>query len=368
MFAIINNDIKNHELNRRAEWIDVAKFLAILAVMVDHTNSQLYTNPKVGYLSYYSVSLFILMMGVTTFWSLERQNEGFGKRIAQKCWGIYRPYLVATLIFCIAAYKCFDLETFINHTIHFSVCAPYYYICLYMQLVVISPLIYAVFKFASKKKNGIIYEVIGLVLVLVISSITTINTNILSIYGGGGKLFGGTYLILLYVGMWFGKYYDKIELKKFQTIIVLVVSGMATIGWSLFITVNTLQIDSHIPFGAGLNPPSVSLCTYAILLALSLFALGRLLSFKEQSVFSKGFKALAFMGKHTLYIFLYHRFFLDMVFPAVRLQTGMQISNIWIKRIAYFVCMISGSMLVEVIIEKIHKCIVRAYKNRIMLE
>lgn len=56
--------------NRRIYWVDIAKFLAILAVMTDHTNGVLYSSHYIAYMSYFSVSLFILMMGVTSVCSL----------------------------------------------------------------------------------------------------------------------------------------------------------------------------------------------------------------------------------------------------------------------------------------------------------
>ena len=52
---------------QRADWIDAAKLVAILGVLVDHTQNVLYSNHRIADCSYYSVGLFIFLMGVTGY-------------------------------------------------------------------------------------------------------------------------------------------------------------------------------------------------------------------------------------------------------------------------------------------------------------
>ena len=49
------------------EWINGAKFIAILAVMVDHTNGVLYTNSQISWASYFSVTVFFIRNNVFLF-------------------------------------------------------------------------------------------------------------------------------------------------------------------------------------------------------------------------------------------------------------------------------------------------------------
>ena len=86
------------QTKERTKWVDVAKFMAIIAVMIDHTNGLLYTNQHVAYFSYYSVSLFIVVMGMTTMWSYRKGGNLFQK-VRKKCLGIIRPYIIATIIY-----------------------------------------------------------------------------------------------------------------------------------------------------------------------------------------------------------------------------------------------------------------------------
>lgn len=51
----------------RIAWIDCAKFAAIVGVLIDHTNGILYRNADIAAASYYSVSLFILLTGISSY-------------------------------------------------------------------------------------------------------------------------------------------------------------------------------------------------------------------------------------------------------------------------------------------------------------
>ena len=338
---------------KRSKWIDIAKFMAIIAVLIDHTNGILYSNPQIAYFSYYSVSLFILVMGITSYWSMNKENRNVVVQIKKKCWGILRPYLVATFIYCIVQDKFFDLNLYLKHLIHFNASGPLYYVLLYIQLVIITPVIYTIFKFSEKKRNGVLVEIIGLIIVLFLSSITTNYSDLLSVYGGGGKLLGGSYLILFYLGMWIGKYQIKIRLKKYEAILVFILSLTITILWWKFIAIDRLQIDSYVPYGRGFNPPSISFGTYGILWALTICILGKVLVCFNIS--SKIIDLISYLGKHTLYIFLYHRLFLDFVLPHLALN------NLWVKRCVYFGVMLIGSIVIEFILKEAYRGVLKMY-------
>lgn len=63
---------KRGKMKERIEWIDCAKLIAIVAVAVDHCNGFLYTKPIVATMSYYSVSLFVLLAGISLWTAYER--------------------------------------------------------------------------------------------------------------------------------------------------------------------------------------------------------------------------------------------------------------------------------------------------------
>lgn len=171
-------------------WINLAKFAAIIAVLVDHTNRVLYTRRSVAMFSYYSVSLFIFIMGVTTYLSFKRNIGMVGKKVSKQILGILVPYIIATFIYQITRYKQFDFMQFLKYLVSFNISGPFYYVLLYIQLLLISPVIFYFIEFAVKKSDWgrfskMLYLGLGCGVVLAVSSWTTNRTNILNIYGGG---------------------------------------------------------------------------------------------------------------------------------------------------------------------------------------
>lgn len=354
---------KKKETTNRVMWIDVAKFLAIVAVMIDHTSGTLYSSHYVMFFSYYSVSLFIFVLGITTIWEYTSKNiDNTLGWVKLKCLKIVRPYIVANIICGVCIYRRFDFEIILNGLIHFNLIGPFYYVLLYIQLILISPLLFEIFNRADNCTGFITIEIIGLLFMVFISILTTNYSSILGVYGGGGKLFGGTYLILFYLGMWFGKHYNKIynSISSKLAIFFVIITCISTFIWWLFISDNAGQIDSIVPFGEGFNPPSVSLCVYSLLVAAMLFFSEIVLRSYSFVIITKATNIMANIGRHTLYIFLYHLVLAGIVIPGVHQLTGITIYNIWVKRIVYFGMMIIGSVILEIVLEKTHSCIMKA--------
>lgn len=191
-----------------------------------------------------------------------------------------------------------------KYVTRFGISGPFYYVLLYIQLVLICPFLYKLFEYADTKKTAWNWEFFFMLLVLVVSGLTTNYTNILSVYGGGGKLFGGTYLFLFYIGMWFGKYYHKIQMKRLPAIILFEVGVVLTIFWWSFIAANGCKIDIY---------------------------------------------------------FLISSFLFGHCFCRIRNNLGIEIEIAWLRTIVYFGCMILGSYLIEILFEKLHGFLKEAY-------
>ena len=318
----------------------MAKFIAILAVMVDHTNGVLYTHHSVAVASYFSVSLFIFLMGITTFWSYERNVGNLKTKVIQKISAISVSYFLATAVYQVTAYHSFDFGRYVTALINFNASGPFYFVLLYIQLVFVSPFIFYLIKIIGKT-NSKRFAVMNYIFVwggvILLSYFTTNFTNILDIYGGGGKVFGGTYLILLYMGMIFAAYYRYFKADIFLFLIFLALA----FGWWRFECHNQFAIDRKVPFGGGFNPPSITSSTMALLLAGVMFNFGALV--EKNRVLRKYCGMWAWLGSHTLYIFLYHRYFLDFWLGRFKFLQ----ENIWIKRAGYMCVMIFGSIAIE---------------------
>ena len=184
--------------DHRLVWIDCAKFAAIVAVMIDHTKGILYADMDVAIASDYSVSLFILLAGITSYLSAEKyvcKNAG-GRAFLKKTRKMITAYCIATFIYGICFDGSFDLLIYVNRLVRFNASGPFYFVLLYIELMLIFWPLYKLFSMCDDTVNGFIKEAVIWCIVVLAAVITTNYTNILDVYGGGGKLFGGTYLIL----------------------------------------------------------------------------------------------------------------------------------------------------------------------------
>ena len=126
----------------RERWINVAKCMAIFAVMTDHVNGVLYTNQRIATASYFSVSLFILLMGITTFWSFDASKVQISKKVFLRLIGILIPYAVSVFIYYIVVFRSFNWLEYRNYFLNFNISGPHYYVLLYIQLIAIAPVMF----------------------------------------------------------------------------------------------------------------------------------------------------------------------------------------------------------------------------------
>lgn len=106
--------------------------MAIIAVLVDHTYYVLYRNYNITILSFFSVSLFILLMGITTYISeAKHQNKYSGIELGRVN-RILVPYIIATFIYKLVIDYFFDFKTFMLRLVYFNASDPFYFVLLYL--------------------------------------------------------------------------------------------------------------------------------------------------------------------------------------------------------------------------------------------
>ena len=261
---------------------------------------------------------------------------------------------MATFIFSIALDGQFTFLAFWKRLLYFNASAPFYYVALYLQLMAIIPVFAALLRVTSTKKDGIFIEMLVFGATVILSVWTTNHSNILDIYGGGGRLLGGSYLILCYLGMLFGKYRSRISAKPPVAILAWIAGICITLEWGLDMAGRSYWLERYLPIGDGRNPPGFGLGLYAVFMAITLYFMEKALSFSPG--LTRAFRLVSALGKHTLYIFLYHRLFLDFLLPPFFLQ-----SNIWVMRVGYFAGMMGGSIAIEWLCEQIPLCVKNVY-------
>ena len=177
----------------RIEWIDCAKLIAIIAVAVDHCNGFLYTKPHVAVASYYSVSLFVLLAGISIWNAYTRGKEVSFAAQFRRVQKILIAYTIATFIGTYIITRRFDLKTYMTYLLNFDIQGPYYYLVFFIQLIMVAPILLNWCRFVNCKKCKWVLH-LGTIGFLGWFAYSSINyTYILPVHGGG-KYLGGGYL------------------------------------------------------------------------------------------------------------------------------------------------------------------------------
>ena len=332
---------------KQVVWINCAKLIAILAVMTDHVYSILAPGASFQYVTWFSVSLFILLSGMTAFMTGDKlEGMSWLRSFWSKSRKILTAYLAAVLVYELIAVRSFDLLSYLNLLVHFNASGPLYFVALYLQLMLLCKPLFMLIKKMPAGRKGIFAEILVGGIIVAGSVFTTNYTNILDIYGGGGKLFGGTYLILFYLGMLAAKHrwFFSSDCKK--AAICLGCAGPAMLLWAFFIGHDRLNIDLFLPFGAGLNPPGLSLMVMAFLVLVVCYGFFTLLGLCTPG--RKLTMAAGALGRHTLYLFLYHRLFLDVVNSL--LGSSFPVPG---KVVLFYAAMFAGPIVVEFLLKKL---------------
>lgn len=326
------------------QWINCAKAAAILAVLTDHTMDILYTNYKIQWASFYAVSLFIIVSGITSYMSNMYSTLNWGKAYFKSIKKIIMAYLISSAICLVIKTQGFDVIVYLNQIVHFNASLPLYFVSLYLQLMFVSRGLFWILQYCPQNKNGYILEGLLFFIISFVSAITTNYTQILDIYAGGGKVLGGTYLILFYLGMLMAKHncFNRDNFKK--SILIWGSSSVAWIWWWNNLYFIRKVVDYKIPFGAGYEIPSVAIIVFSIITLFSIYGACKML--EKIRLFEKVIQIGAWFGEHTLYIFMCHNTILHFyIIPY------WNIENMWLKRIVYFGLMILIPIIIEYIVK-----------------
>lgn len=317
---------------QRQTWVDCAKAVAIMAV--DHCNGMLYSNSMIAQASYFSVSLFVLLSGFTT-WISDTYRPRDMKKALQKVGTMYSQYAAATFVLVCFYIRFWDFKTYFEYLLNFSIIPPFYFFVFFIQLLIISPVLLWWCKYCGGQRYGWLLHIFTLLFLCLLSSACIQYTYILPVHGGGRFLFGGTYIILYYMGIVLGSsgIFNGAGRNKVLRLIIAILLWAV---WLLGCYWQKLPFDQWLSkyWGDGFNPPSVLFIVFAM---ITLFLLHALFSVLEESSirFFRGIVGLfSWIGRRTLYIFMYHWMIRDMIFPYVN---GM---NRWIVRFLVFVPMI----------------------------
>ena len=309
------------EARKNVVWIDCAKFLAILAVLADHTKGILYEGETIQYLSFFSVSVFFFLAGETSWYSLERRRreETYLRWTGRRLWRILAPYLAAVAV-CQFLQSGFQLSLgpYVLWALHFNLEGQFYFVLVYLQLIAAAPVLYLLTVFCRRGRLSVLWRSGYLAAALAASIFSVKHTLALETYGGGNYLMGGTFLFLFVMGMIAADMQIEIRYRS-RAAVCAAASLVLFVLSAAFLLTDRLALDEGL---AGwllrVNPPGITITVYSLAVLFFLFSWCSLGALLNSPAADRLLSLLAWLGRYTLYIFLYHMVILEylpLVFP-----------------------------------------------------
>lgn len=116
----------------------------------------------------------------------------------------------------------------------------------------------------------------------------------------------------LFIGMMMGKYYFKLsEIGMKSKIVLAITSFVWFFCMARWICTEGFVFDTRKLLGTVINPPGISLILYAFGIMMSIYLGDKVLMQESSNSINYILAGIAWIGRQTLYIFLYHKLFLD---------------------------------------------------------
>lgn len=339
-------------------YIDFLKGLAIIAVVIDHMYGVLYTDYRIQLISFYSVTLFIFLAGVTSYISMEKKrliNYDF-RYILMRLKSIGVQYIIATIIITTYTMRFFDLKTIIERIITFTAAAPFYFILFFSQLIIVSPILYLFLKkIENIKKIYIKLSLLILMLALLteLGLIFTKYTFVLPVHGAGKYVLGGSFLPIFFMGMIFMSFNFEIKTLRFNIILTSLSLIVLLIFFIKMCDPNSYVNKLNMIFSIwDKNPTGTVIFIYTFLIFLTFWSFYILCQRLASDKFMKIFKPLEQCGKYSMNIFLYHLLAYSIATDGIIFKIEIIHDYIYLFKIYIFSFTIGIPILAKIIYEK----------------
>ncbi len=275
----------------RKGWIDFCRGIAMLTVIIDHTQ-MLY--PKfVAQYTIFAVPMFVFLGGITSSMSLEKTKSPIFQYVWKRLKPIVFSYAIAT-----AAYRIytdgfdFSLSNYLSSLLLFNATSPFYFLAFYIQLVAISRPLY----WCINKYDSIAFKV-ALMIILYLLSVYIINhVRILNLHGGGAYLLGGTFLLVFAMGMVCRKPIAAITSSP-KKVVALFIASVAML--IIYERLDWIHVQMS-------NPPDLKAIFYTMIMTALTISSFHLAANNRTFLVEWAMLFIRTIGKHSLYIYLYH--------------------------------------------------------------
>lgn len=190
--------------------IQILRAIAILAVVAIHTSPSGAWGVMLRPFANFAVALFIFLSGYLTHYPIEHITLFYKKRFLR----VFIPYVIWSLIYTALH---MDYSNFLINFITARCCNIYYYIAVYIQFILITPLLG---KLITSKYKWVAF-IITPVAILIQYVLTLIGKPLSFPWNANNLL---VWFIYYYIGLMLGNKILKPHLKFNQTIILLILS------------------------------------------------------------------------------------------------------------------------------------------------
>lgn len=282
----------------RVEWIDCARGIAIMAVVLDHTLYRHLPNfwtSMVFRQLFFSVPWFFFLFGITSVLSIEKhQLKGISSIFTYYRRRIHLVgiYVLASVIMTVLKFSPVSLVDIKNNILLFQADEVYYFFFILFQYLLIFPFLYIVLRI---KKPIII--ILTLVVSVIIAKVTNTYVAVPYIIPPYRSLLGGWFFLSFVFGIFYALYEKRINTFVFVVSCFVVIAGEYML---------VFKIDPSIP--------SLRYTLSYIVSVPLLLAVKPLFQWTRHSV---PLKIAALLGRNSLSIFLFHNFIVSRFYPMV---------------------------------------------------
>ncbi|MBI2617823.1 acyltransferase family protein [Candidatus Gottesmanbacteria bacterium] len=263
--------------SKRQNWIDALKGIAICAVVLGHS-WDIFSEYKIPFIwkhLVFTIPWFIFLAGITNGSSYDRKKDSLFSFYSKRS-RLFIDYIFAALTAYFLLTPQADLTKLTSLLFNFTLQPTFYFVNLILQLYIIFPFLY----FISRK--GKILPFLSVPVVFVISFWLLWEMGMPPWpFSSAGRLFGAGYLFIFYLGI----LYSRIKPGKFILLFLSFVFIAAEIRYMI--------LPSF--------PPEISPTFFSFTWSI-LFIFPFILIFRSKMRLFP----LEFLGRHALYIYLYH--------------------------------------------------------------
>lgn len=332
-------------------WINVAKAFSAGGVVLQHVEGYAYTDIDIFYSVWWAVALFVMIGGYNAMLSYENRGVVIVKKRIKE---IVVPYLFATAVYVFYNNQFLNATKLLSHLIHFDATGPLYYVAVYIQLVLATPILCGIVQWCEEK-NVVFRYMTAWLSILAVCYVTTHLTNIFDIALGGGSLFAGPWLSFWFLGMFVKRCSWKIGKKNYRIAVSTLNTGLILL-WQYFFVNQGWNLILKPMFNGNQVRMTWANALETVLLFFWFKEVVGGIEIVSGEMGKKVLKPFDLMGRHTLYIFLYHMLFLSIY------QNWFEIPG----KINGWFCLafiITCPVLLEIILRKIKKFFVDIMKE-----